>query len=553
MAGRNSGLLKHRGTVFVAVSWWAKYAFRAIPESPKRRCMKYVPLKEGIHMMSSLYIGATGLKSHGEGMSVITHNLANVNTVAYKQMSMQYSDLISQYITASSANMTNINQAGRGVMPGSNRTLFTQGGFETGSSPVDMASNGIGFFGVSKNGVMHYTRAGNFRFNKEGSLLDPSGWNVMGRAIVDDVVAGAATPIKLDLGPNGHAYMAPKATSIISIGSRLGGLEDKSQDPANPFFAMAASWDAAQNPPLGQGRYSYSEPISFYDSEGKLREATIYYDAAGKSGGLTVVEYLVALAPGQDASGLAGTQAEGLLMAGTLTFSSNGEFANMTAFYPPASGDPANLADWTPAVMQGGQPVMRVQATNAAAQNITLDMGLALPFAGPNAGAGLSSAAEAAANSHVIYNNTVPKTISQHASNTYGSSTGALFSSRDGYAPGEIRDMYVTNDGIVRVMYNNNQSQDVYRVSLYRFASQDGLRHEGGNHYSATLDSGPADEGIAGDQNFGTIASYVLEQSNVDYAREFSHLIVTQRGFQMNSKVITTSDTMLQRALELKR
>jgi flagellar hook protein FlgE len=265
------------------------------------------------------------------------------------------------------------------------------------------------------------------------------------------------------------------------------------------------------------------------------------------------VEYLVALAPGQDASGLVGTQAEGLLMAGTLTFSSNGQLANMTAFYPPASGDPADLAGWTPAAMSNGQPVMRVQATNAAAQNITLDMGLALPHAGPNAGAGLSSAAELAANSHVIYNNTVPKTISQNASNTYGTAPGALYASRDGYGPGEMRDMYVTADGIVRVMYTNNQSQDVYRVSLYRFTSQDGLRNEGGNHFSATPDSGPADEGVPGSENFGTIRDYALEQSNVDYAREFSHMIVTQRGFQMNSKIITTCDTMLQTAIQLKR
>ncbi|MCL1939619.1 MAG: flagellar hook-basal body complex protein [Desulfovibrionaceae bacterium] len=504
-------------------------------------------------MMSSLYIGATGLKSHGEGMSVITNNLANVNTVAYKQMSMQYSDLMSQYLTASSANMTNINQKGMGSVPGSNRTLFTQGGLETGSSPVDLCINGIGFFGVTKNGVMHYTRAGNFRFDKEGHLLDPSGWNVMGRAIVDGVAAGETTPIKLDLGPNGHAYMPPKATSVISSSSRLGGLEDKSQDPANPFFAMTASWDAAQKPPLGQGKYAYSEPITFYDSEGRLREATIYYDSAGKSGGLTAVEYLVALSPGQDGSGLAGTKAEGLLMAGTLTFSSNGELANMTAFYPPASGNPADLAGWAPAAMQGGQPVMQVQVKGVAAQSIVLDMGLSLPNAGPNAGAGLSSAAEAAANPRAIFDNTVPKTISPKASNTYGNTPGAFFSSRDGYAPGEMRDMYVTNDGLVRIMYNNNQTQDVYRVSLYRFTSQDGLRHEGSNHYSATPDSGPADEGIAGDQNFGAIKDYALEQSNVDYAREFTNLIVTQRGFQMNSKIITTSDAMLQKALELKR
>ena len=505
-------------------------------------------------MMSSLYIGATGMKPHAEGMSVVTNNLANVNTVAYKQMSMQYSDLMSQYLSAaSSGNMTNMNQVGMGAMPGSNRTLFTQGGYETGVSPMDMCITGIGFFGVTKNGLTHYTRAGNFRFNKEGELLDPSGWNVLGRPITGGVESPTPMPIKLDLGPNGIATMAAKATTAISSSSRLGGLEDKTSDPANPFFAMTASWDGTQSPPLGTGKFSYSEPISFYDSSGKLHEATIYYDEVGKSGGLTAVEYLVALAPGADGSALKGTQAEGLLMAGTLTFSSNGEIANLTAFNPPASGNPADLAGWTPATMQNGQPIMQVQTGGGAAQTITLDMGLTLPNAGSTAGAGLSSAADAAANPGTIYDNTVPKTISAKATNMQGSSPGTLYASRDGYPEGDMRDMYVTNDGIVRVIYSNNQTQDVCRVSLYRFVSQDGLRHEGGNHYSATPDSGVAEEGVPGDENFGTIKDYALEQSNVDYAREFTNMIITQRGFQMNSKVITTSDAMLQKALELKR
>ena len=486
-------------------------------------------------------------------MGVIAHNLSNANTVAYKQMSMQYSDLVSQYVTASSANMTNLNQKGMGVMPGSNRTLFTQGGLESGSSPVDLAINGIGFFGVTKNGVTHFTRAGNFRFDKDGHLLDPRGWNVMGRAIVDGVEAGSATPIKLDLGPGGNAFMPPRASSIVSIGSRLGGLEVKSRDAANPFFTMTASWDAEQRPPLSRGSYGYSEPIAFYDSNGRLREANIYYDHAGQNGGITVVEFLVALPPGEDASGLAGTKAAGLLMAGTLTFSSNGDLANMTAFYPPPSGNPPDLAGWTPATMQNGQPVMQIQVHGAAAQSIVLDLGLALPHSGPNAGAGLSSAAEAVANQGVIFDNTTPKIITARATNTLGNAPGGMYTNRDGYGPGEMRDMHLTSDGVVRVLYNNGQTQDVYRVSLYRFVSQDGLRHEGGNHFSATRESGPADEGIAGNENFGIIKDYSLELSNVDYAREFSHMVVTQRGFQMNSKIITTCDAMLQTAIQLKR
>lgn len=502
-------------------------------------------------MMSSLYIGATGLKSHSEGMSVITNNLANVNTVGYKQMSMQYEDLVSTYITAASANLTNTNQKGSGAMPSSNRTLFIQGGYETGSEATDLCINGLGFFGVTKNGQTHYTRAGNFRFTKEGELVDPNGWNVLGRPIINGVESVNPVAIKLDLSNEGFGYMAPQATSKVSSSSNLGGLEDKSADAANPFFALASSWKGSSSTPLAKTSYSYSEPFQFYDANGDMQSATIYYDKAGSSGGMTAVEYVVAMDPSLDTSALSGTTGAGLLMAGTITFSSSGQMINMTAFSPPASGNPADLSGWTPASLQNGQPAFTAQ-TKAGAQTIALDMGYTFADGASSSG-GLASAADAAGNTSAIYYNNPAGQASAQASKALGTSQSTLYASRDGYAPGYLRDLQVTRDGIVRGTYTNSQTEDLYRISLYRFTSQDGLRHEGNNHYSATPESGAAQEGVPGDENFGTLSEYALEQSNVDYAREFSLLIVTQRGFQMNSKVITTTDTMLQKALELKR
>lgn len=504
-------------------------------------------------MLSSMYIGATGLKSHAEGMNVITNNLANVNTVGYKQMSMQYADLMSQYLTVGSANLTNVSQKGSGAAPGANRTLFVQGGFETGSAATDIAINGIGFFAVTDGDQTHYTRAGNFRFNNAGELLDASGWNVMGRAFVNGVESSTTSPIVLDTTENGAGFMPAKASTTLTIGSRLGGVEDKTSTEDNPFFALAAAWDGTSDPPLQSGAYSYSEVFQFYDSTGASRSATIYYDAVGSQGGLSALEYLVALNPSEDASALAETKAAGLLMAGTLTFSANGELASLTAFSPPASGDPADLSAWTPAALQDGHPVMNVQATDAEAQTLALDMGLTFTGGATDAGGGLSSAAEAAGNPSSIYSASANKELSANASTLHGDSPATFYENRDGYASGGLRELQVTADGIIQGIYSNGQTQDLHRVTLYRFTSQDGLRHEGNNHYSATQESGPAEEGIPGDENFGTLTDYSLEQSNVDYAREFSLLIVTQRGFQMNSKVITTTDTMLQRALELKR
>lgn len=504
-------------------------------------------------MMSSLYIGASGLKSHSTGMSVISNNLANVNTVAYKQISTQYSELMSQYLTTPSNTLTNISQTGAGAAVGSTRTLFVQGSFDTGSSVTDISINGTGFFAVTNGSQVYYTRAGNFRFSQDGSLLDAGGWTLMGRAIGNGVESSTVTPVTLDLSSGGSLYMAAKATTMVSTGSRLGGLEDKTTSAANPFFAMAERYNGVLSGGLASGEYGYSEPIHFYDASGELRTATIYYDKAGESGGFTAVEYVIAMDPSEDASALAGTKAAGLLMAGTITFTSAGQMVNQTAFYPPASGDPSDLSAWTPAAMRDGRPVLNIQAAGAPAQSVALDMGFRLTGSGASAGGGATSAAALAANASLVYKSETSRAVGNYATDMYGTSPSSLYASRDGYAAGELRDITITSEGVIQGLYTNSQTDDLFRITLYRFASQDGLRHEGNNRYSATNESGRAEEGIPGEENFGTLSAWSLEQSNVDYAREFSNLIVTQRGFQMNSKVITTSDTMLQKALEMKR
>ncbi|MDR2076019.1 MAG: flagellar hook-basal body complex protein [Desulfovibrio sp.] len=502
-------------------------------------------------MMSSLYIGASGMQSHSTGMSVVTNNLANINTVGYKQNTLLFSDLVSQFLPAQSNTLTNFSQKGSGVQEGATRTLFTQMAFETGSEATDIGIEGIGFFGVTANGQTQYTRAGNFRFTKDGYLVTPDGWRLLGHAIVNGQESPATTPVQLDFSSaSGVGRIAPQATTAITAISQLGGIQDSAVNTDNPFFALAAAWDGAGSPPLDSGQYSYAEPLQFYDSSGTLRNATVYYDLAGAQGGQTAVEYLVALDPAEDASSLAGTRAAGLLMAGTLTFSSTGTLDNLTAFLPPASGNPGNLQEWTPASLRDGNPVFSVSPSNGSPQAISLNMGLTL---NGSATSGLASAAEAAARPEAIYTPSTAATLQGSASTLYGSSPGSISHQYDGFAEGFLYNTLVSTEGVLQGRYSNGQTQDLYRIPLYRFVSQDGLRREGSNRFSSTPESGAAQEGAAGTENFGTTKEYCLEQSNVDYASEFVTMIITQRGFQMNSKVVTTSDQMLQKALELKR
>ena len=125
--------------------------------------------------------------------------------------------------------------------------------------------------------------------------------------------------------------------------------------------------------------------------------------------------------------------------------------------------------------------------------------------------------------------------------------------SQDGYTRGELQNMFINENGVVQLSYTNGQSHDLYQIPLARFTSEDGLYRAGNNLYQYTDEAGNVEFGIAGTENYGDIMSQTLETSNVDIASEMANLIVLQRGFQSNSKSLQTVDTMLQRALELKR
>ncbi len=124
---------------------------------------------------------------------------------------------------------------------------------------------------------------------------------------------------------------------------------------------------------------------------------------------------------------------------------------------------------------------------------------------------------------------------------------------QNGYASGILSSTNITNDGVVYGYYDNGKSIPLYQIALYDFHNHQGLRREGGNLYAATEASGEARQGVPGDNGFGQTRAYNIEQSNVDLSREFVNMITTQRGFQANSKGITTVDTMLETVIGMKR
>ena len=516
-------------------------------------------------MMSSLYIGATGMIALGEGMSTISNNLANLNTVGYKERLHLFEDLMSTGVTAPSnasndgIGPTNYSQLGHGSVTSAIISRFYENGaLETTNTVTNLAINGKGFFQVSSENGSFYTRAGNFYFNNEGWLVHPSGMKLMGKRLSNGNVSGALEAVRLD--PATEMYMPAKATSKASIISNLGMTEARTTNASNPFFSLALSYNSAADPLMGASGYSNS--LMIYDSNGRQHELEINYDLVEHNGdGRKIIQYTVSIPPDEDGrAGFEGTVGAGLLLSGTMTFTSNGQLQNMSAFAPSSGADIHNLNTWTSlAVGADGIPldltfINRDNAGNpvTASQSMKLDFGLGFDSPAGMQAAGIGQDPNNLPG-YTGAGNIAPETGLQNRTHAYNGEVSTISRSNDGYAEGYMQGIRIDKKGVLSVRYDNGQELEKFQIPLYTFQGEQNLKAEGNNLYSATKESGAAIEGMADSGNLGSIISRSLEMSNVDIARQFTYMIVNQRGFQFNSKVITVSDSMLQKALELKR
>jgi flagellar hook protein FlgE len=165
-------------------------------------------------MGSALWAGISGLNASSKELDVIANNLANVNTIGFKSGTTYFADVLSQSISGgSSGNM----QVGRGVSVSEVQTQFSSGSFESTGNATDVAIDGDGFFMVNNaEGGTFYTRAGAFRLNSEGLLVDTEGNKVQGKAVVGGEPVGALGDINLS-----DVQSSPEVTTTFAIGANL--------------------------------------------------------------------------------------------------------------------------------------------------------------------------------------------------------------------------------------------------------------------------------------------------------------------------------------------
>ncbi len=528
-------------------------------------------------LTSAMWSGVSGLTAHSQGITVVGNNLANTSTTGYKAASTTFEDVF--YSSVGTAN--GISQVGNGVAVSSIYQDFSSGSFTTSTSSTDLAIDGEGFFMVSdpNTGEVYYTRSGNFSFDEDGYLVNAAGYRVQGWDVGEESESGRVTTSGAlgDLVLDSY-QCSPSATTLVTA---LTNLDNTSEGAAtnedNPFFALASEWDGSAETALSDSDYTYQTTITVYDEAGTSHTLTIYYDPVDESSvtsgssGNTYWEFIVTCDASEDGriingQSLSGTSNAGLLMTGTLTFNSSGELTGMSAYTlsSSASGDLSDLSNWTLAdVDEDGYPICTANFTGSSNASTTdsdnaLNIGINLGISSnsddeeyPWNSVG-TTAADIGTNTDNLVNYADPL-ISVNATTSYDSSSSTISTSQDGYAAGFLEDLEIDENGVVSGNFSNGQTIDLFVIGLATFVNENGLDQEGANLYSQTEESGLATTGIAGTSSLGSIESYTLEASNVDLSTEMVELISLQRGYQSNSKVITTVDTLLSEALNLKR
>jgi flagellar hook protein FlgE len=420
-----------------------------------------------------LYSGVSGLNTNGQAMSVIGNNLANTNTVGYKGSRTVFSDLLANNIVGSGG----LSQVGRGVGMSTVDQIFSQGTFESTESSLDVAIEGEGFFVLKEVGdeTAYYSRAGAFRFDENGYLVNPEGLRVQGKGFDENGELVASDYDDIQVQSTG--LIAGQATNDITLTTNLDATED----------IISATFDIAD-----PTTYNYSSSVQIFDSLGNAHLLTTYFVKTAENswawgwsaetddgaGGVTVVD--------------------GLSAGDALHFTEDGVLDGTVDVPPTETTGTIPAIDWN----NGSDTTTDIALTfdttqfNSASQVVSVD--------------------------------------------------------QNGYGAGNLTSVDIDNDGIVLASYSNGVQQKVAQLVLGKFVNPNGLSLAGNNLYMATLDSGSARTGIPGPE-LGKVFTNSLEQSNVDPSTEFVRMITIQRGFQANSKIITTVDELLGEVINLKR
>jgi flagellar hook protein FlgE len=515
----------------------------------------------------SFRLALSGLNAASTDLTVTANNIANVSTNGFKESRAEFAEMfaVSPQGVASTA-------VGNGVRVSDVSQQFTQGNIDNTGNSLDLAISGQGFFTLSDNGALLYTRAGSFRTDSDGYVINASNQRlqVYPPASNGGFNTGALSDLRLATGES-----PPNATSEIEMILNLPG--DAAQPTILPFD------------PRNTDTYNRATSLTVYDSLGAAHTGTVYFqrNSPGQWNSYLYID-------GNPVGTLAGAQPGvgiGTMDATSLTYPSN--YALTVNGNTVATGG-ANAAALQTAlqtavdaavVAGGGTAGQAVVSLNGANQfvitnnsNVQLNLGGAgAPSVfGPLTAVSPLVPAGAPQPNALAFNNlgqlTLPVnglisfpaympatgaapitiTVDFGGATQYGSNFGVTSITQDGYTTDQLIGMNIDKNGAVEARFTNGRSLVLGQVALANFANVNGLQQLADTNWAESFSSGDALRGQAGSTGFGLIQAGSLEASNVDITEQLVNMITAQRNFQANAQMIQTSDSITQTIINIR-
>lgn len=550
-------------------------------------------------MMRSMYSAVSGLKTHQTRMDVIGNNIANVNTVAFKSSSVTFSDILYQTTSnASGANATtgtggvNAKQIGLGTTAAATKVSITSAGAsETTGNPFDIRltdKNSTNFFIVNNGSENVFTRSGSFYVDGSGNLcMSSTGYTVMGWQV--DETTGEIrkdTVSALRIMQEKNLTSAPEATTQATIAGVLDENDADVKSDAgkvmnlNFYDNLGYQYTAkfAIKATAKDGEYTV-ELTSILDSNNKnitegftqAQMKDIFGDTDTKT---TIASYSTTL---QNCGYTYDTQTGELKNTATnqvVTIKEDGTLSDNNTktikdVFGVSDGNLKNIQDSNKAnntdyefenvTNADGTRSFQIKKTSATS-SLKFDT---KDGKFKSIGNGTEKSVELKLNNAKLNKNgnfqniTVDfsQCLNYSGKSTIGADAGAVDGTTGkGRKLGAMTGIFIDTSGRIYGTYDNGNTELLGQIAVAQFSNASGLEKVGESCYRTTLNSGEFDGiGVEISADGSSMTTGELEMSNVDLSSEFTSMITTQRGFQANSRVITTSDTLLEELVNLKR
>ncbi len=506
-------------------------------------------------MLRSLYAGVSGLRNNQVRMDVIGNNIANVNTVGFKAARVTFKEGFAQLLQGASRppgdqGGTNPIQIGLGTQIGSIDQVFNQGNFETTGINTDLAIQGDSFFVVRKGNQSFFTRSGNFQIDAEGALVSPTnGFVVQGQTYDNGILQDGIRDIRLPFGQKVSAKPTTQATLAGNLNASATVFQGDFLDPADRAKAVNRdAWTESQ--------------VTVFDSQGSKHDVKIQmWKTSANTWDWRIDPIASAVTQGYQTDGAsppsdislpdAPTDYE-ILPANVRVTSSAGQEYLSPADYSFSAGPPPAVQFTANMPSNSEIRVSYFMSPTAADPGVnggtlTFDQG---GIMSTNVTASLDFAVSGA--TPVRINLKLAGGVNGLTQFASTASTPVL-RDQNGYTSGSLQNFTIDRSGLITGFFTNGATSPLGRLVLSDFNNPSGLLRIGDNMYQESGNSGSAILGFALEGSQSHLTSGALEMSNVDLAQEFTNMIVAQRAFQANGKVVSAADELLQELMQVKR